>query len=144
MQTYGQEAIISAGSNATGINGSLSFTVSQSIYTTNFSGSGSVSQGVQQPYEIQSLSREENFEIDMQITIFPNPTAELLNLHIKNYNLDSLHYQLFDLNGRLILSDRIYSETSSFSMQYFPSAIYVLKVLTNGNKLIKSFNIIKK
>lgn len=144
VQTNGQESLVSAGSNANGTGGSLSFTIAQTIYTTNFSSSGSVSQGVQQPYEIQTVLGENNFEIKLELTVYPNPTTDILNLYVKNYNSDSIQYQLFDLNGRLIISDRIYNETTSFSMQNLPSAVYILKVLSSSNVEIKTFNIIKK
>lgn len=144
VQTNGQESLVSAGSNANGTGGSLSFTIAQTIYTTNFSSSGSVSQGVQQPYEIQTVLGENNFEIKLELKVYPNPTSDILNLYVKNYNSDSIQYQLFDLNGRLIISDRIYNETTSFSMQNLPSSVYILKVLSSSNVEIKTFNIIKK
>ena len=40
--SYAQETITSAGGNATGTEGTLSYTVGQLVYTTNASTSGSV------------------------------------------------------------------------------------------------------
>ena len=61
-----QEAIPVSGGEATGSNGSGSYTVGQVFYTTylapdlfftdDITKTGSVSQGVQQPFELQTLS----------------------------------------------------------------------------------------
>ncbi|MEE4177590.1 MAG: hypothetical protein V2I46_08780, partial [Bacteroides sp.] len=49
---FGQEAVVPAGGNATGSGGSVSYTAGQVFYLIHSGPSGSVSQGVQQPYEI--------------------------------------------------------------------------------------------
>ncbi|WMW77328.1 T9SS type A sorting domain-containing protein [Flavobacterium sp. 20NA77.7] len=144
LQLHGQNVIITAGSTVSGSGGSLSFTVAQSIYTTNFGASGSVSQGVQQPYEIQTLLGIDNFNINLlTLNVFPNPTTDILTLNIKNTNFETLNYQLFDINGKLLMSDKISSEDTILRMQDLSTAVYILKVL-DKNKEIKTFKILKK
>jgi hypothetical protein len=48
-----QTATVSAGGNAIGTGGSVSYSVGQIAYTNNSNSNGSVAQGVQYPYEIQ-------------------------------------------------------------------------------------------
>ena len=48
---YAQQAFVAAGGDATGSGGTVSFSAGQVVYTTITSGSGSVSQGVQQVYD---------------------------------------------------------------------------------------------
>lgn len=140
---FAQQSPVNAGGNATGSNGSVNYSVGQTVYTTATGSNGSVVQGVQQPYEIQTVLGNDNFNINLQMAVYPNPTVNFLSLEVKNYNLDNLRYQLFDLNGRLITNDKITTETTTLSMEQYPLAVYLLKVMDN-NKEIKTFKIIKK
>lgn len=140
---YSQEAIVASGGNSAGVNGNVSYSVGQVIYTTHFGSNGSIVQGVQQPFEIQTLLGLDNININLQLSVYPNPTANLLSLDVKNYNFENLQYQLFDINGRIILSGKIVQESTQLQLDVFPAAIYLLKV-TDNNKEIKTFKIIKK
>ena len=142
-QVNAQEANVSSGGNANGSNGNISYSVGQVVYTTNTGTTGSVAQGVQQPYEIQTVLGVDNFNINLQMMVYPNPTVNLLSLEVKDYDTTAMHYQLFDLNGRLILDNKIATNTTTISLEQYPSAVYLLKVIDN-NKEVKTFKIIKK
>lgn len=142
-QVNAQEAVVTSGGNASGTNGNVSYTVGQTIYTTNLGTNGSVAQGVQQAFEIYTLLGAENFNINLQLAVYPNPTTNWLQLEVKNTDFTNLSYQLFDLNGKMIYNQKVTAETSSISMEQLPTAIFLLKVFSN-NKEVKSFKIIKK
>ena len=141
---YAQEAIPATGGNASGSGGSASYSVGQIVYTSNTGSNGSVAQGVQQPYEISIVTElEEAKDIDLIYSAYPNPTTDLLTLKIENYNNTNLSYKLFDINGKLIENKKTESsETSIFTGNLMPAA-YFLKVI-EGNKVVKTFKIIKK
>lgn len=142
-QVNAQEAVVTSGGNASGTNGNVSYSVGQIVYTTNTGTTGSVAQGVQQPFEIQTVLGAENFNINLQLAVYPNPTTNWLQLEVKNTDFTNLSYQLFDLNGRMILNQKITTETSTISMEQLQAAIFLLKVV-NNNKEVKTFKIIKK
>ena len=142
-QVNAQEAVVTSGGNASGTNGNVSYSVGQTVYTTNTGATGSVAQGVQQPFEIQTVLGVENFNINLQLAVYPNPTTNWLQLEVKNTDFTNLSYQLFDLNGRMIYNQKVTTETSTISMEQLPATVYLLKVLDN-NKEIKTFKIIKK
>ncbi|MCK6608048.1 MAG: T9SS type A sorting domain-containing protein [Flavobacterium sp.] len=142
-QVNAQEAVVTSGGNTTGTNGNVSYSVGQIVYTTNSGATGSVAQGVQQPFEIQTLLGAENFNINLQLAVYPNPTTNWLQLEVKNTDFINLSYQLFDLNGRMIYNQKITAETSTISMEQLPAAFFLLKVV-NNNKEVKTFKIIKK
>lgn len=142
-QVNAQEAVVTSGGNASGTNGNVSYSVGQIVYTTNTGATGSVAQGVQQPFEIQTVLGAENFNINLQLAVYPNPTTNWLQLEVKNTDFTNLSYQLFDLNGRMILNQKITTETSTISMEQLPAAIFLLKVV-NNNKEVKTFKIVKK
>ena len=143
FQAQAQEAVATAGGNTSGTNGNVSYTVGQLFYTTNTGTTGSVAQGVQQPFEIQTVLGAENFNINLQLAVYPNPTTNWLQLEVRNTDFSNLSYQLFDLNGKMILNEKITAETSSIQMERLPAAIFLLKVVSN-NKEVKTFKIIKK
>lgn len=138
-----QETTTSSGGNATGTNGNISYTIGQTIYTTNTGTSGSVAQGVQQAFEIQTVLGVENFNINLQMAVYPNPTTNWLQLEVKNTGFEKLNYQIFDLNGKTVLKNKISTETTTISMENLSTNLYLLKVLEN-NKEVKTFKIIKK
>ena len=53
---FGQQAVVTAGAEATGTGGTVSYSVGQVVYQTHAGTNGSVAEGVQQPYEISVLS----------------------------------------------------------------------------------------
>ena len=73
--TEAQVAVTSTGGNGTNSTGFASYTVGQLLYNTNAGSSGSMAQGVQQPYEIsQVLALEEIQELNIKLYAYPNPT----------------------------------------------------------------------
>ena len=138
-----QEAVMTSGGDASGSGGSASYSIGQIVYTTNTGTNGSVAQGVQQPFEISVVaSIEEAKGITLKCSVYPNPATDYLMLKIENFDLSTLNFQLFDINGKLLLDQKINSNETSISMESIPSANYFLKVI-QSNKKIKTFKIIK-
>jgi hypothetical protein len=142
MELHAQEAVPTAGGNATGSGGSLSYTVGQVVYTTHTGTNGSVAQGVQQAFEISISIGIEVTEINLEILAYPNPTINFLTLNIGDYDNEKLTYQLFDLQGKLLDSSQLVNTNTKIEMQNLPASTYLLSVLKN-NSLIKTFRIVK-
>lgn len=147
-----QESVNTTGGNASGSGGSASYSVGQVVYTTNTGTNGSVAQGVQQPFEISVVTGiEENKGISLLISAYPNPTTDYLTLEIKDFDLSKLRqdqysvlsFQLYDMQGKLLQNEEIIDSETSIYMSNFVPATYFLKV-TEGNKEMKTFKIIKK
>ena len=96
-----QESTNATGGDASGSGGTVAYSVGQVVYTTNTDASGTVNQGVQQPYEIFTVGIKET-ELNISLSVFPNPTADNLTLQISDYNNEKLSYQLFDMQGKLL------------------------------------------
>lgn len=137
----GQESLLSSGGNASGSGGTSSYSVGQITYTSDVGSNGSVSQGVQQPFEIFILGVDEFPEIKVMM-VFPNPTTEVITLKTGSYTSEALQYVLFDLNGREVKSQKITQSVTQIHLENLPPTIYFLKVL-DQNKLLKTFRIIK-
>ena len=139
---YSQETATTAGGEATGADGSSSYTVGQVVYTTNTANSGSLAQGVQQAYEISTSVGIEVTEINLELVAYPNPTNSLLTLNIGNYNNEKLIYQLYDIQGMLLDSKQVVNSSTTINAQKLSVGTYLLNVLDN-NSLIKTFRIIR-
>ena len=134
-----QQSANSSGGDATGSGGSASYSVGQIAYTAV---PGSSNQGVQQPYEFFTVGIDENKNINLSITVFPNPAESVINLKIDNLALETLSYQLYDIAGRQLLEQRISAPLTAIQLGKLPAATYILKV-TDGQKSLKTFSIIK-
>ena len=138
-----QESINATGDNASGSGGSANYSVGQVDYTTNTGTNGSVTQGVQQPYEISVVTGlEEAKGINLSVSAYPNPTTDFLTLEVKEFDISNLHFQLYDMSGKLLQSEKITGNQTSIVMSNLLPAAYIVKVV-QGNKEVKIFKIIK-
>jgi hypothetical protein len=138
-----QECVNATGGNASGSGGSASYSVGQVVYTTHTGTSGSVAEGVQQPYEISVVTAiEEAKGINLSVSAYPNPTTDYLTLEVKEFDLSNLSFQLYDMNGKLLLNEKITGNQTSIVMSNLVPATYFVKVI-QGSKEVKTFKIIK-
>ena len=138
-----QEIISSTGGISSGSGGTLSYTIGQVFYSRNTSIAGSVSQGVQQAFEFQSLSNPGLLTVQLTAVTYPNPTTDFIVLKITDTALENLQYTLFDLNGKTIASNPIRITSTEIPMKNLSVGMYLLK-LTKKNKPLKTFKVIKK
>ena len=141
LTAQAQQATLSSGGMATG-SGSVAYSIGQIAYTTATNASGSITQGVQQPIEIYTLGVDDFVNISLIMKAYPNPTQGDLTLEITDLKLENLTFQLIDLQGRSIENRKIANTNETIKMENLPSDTYFLKV-TNNNKEVKSFKIIK-
>jgi hypothetical protein len=135
-----QSDFVVAGGDASGPGGKISYSIGQ----VNFSyekNQGSVSQGLQQPYEIFVISGGGVEGIDLEASAYPNPAFGSVTLRIDDGLIENLSYKLFDSLGRLIRSDEIVTKETLINLTVKSSATYILIVMKNKFE-IKSFKII--
>lgn len=138
----GQEVITSAGDfHSTGSH-SLSWTIGEPVIETFSAGSSVLTQGFQQPILI-SVSIYENPELNFDISAFPNPTSDYLNVVISGGNYDDMIYSLFDVTGKLLDSKEIVSEQTEIIFSHLPLAIYYVKIIQHNAEL-KTLKIVKQ
>lgn len=142
-----QEAIPASGGDASGNDGSVSYSVGQVVYITNTGTNGSVAEGVQQPYDISVVTEiEETKGINLTYSAYPNPTTDYLTLKVENYNKENLSYQLYNMDGKLLEKKKISNAETSIIMSNLIPATYFLKIVQTRHTLsqqAKTFKIIK-
>ena len=141
LSLHAQTATLSAGGEAKGTNGSVSYSIGQVAYTSVSTSNGSVSQGVQQTYKISSAGLILT-DIDFSLSVFPNPTTNLITLEIGKYANQALNYVLIDGAGKQIQTSKIIDKQTNIDMNMLPTATYMMEVYQENNK-IQSFKILK-
>ena len=140
---YGQQAVISTGGNNNGSGGSSSYTIGQTVYTTNTGTNGSVAQGVQQAYEISVIDGIKKANgINLICTTYPNPATNFLTVEIKNIRVKKMSYEIFDLSGKLIKKGLILENETKIPIYNLVNGTYILKIFKKS-KSIKTFKIVK-
>ena len=140
---HAQNVATTSGSKATGSGGTVDYTIGQIVYKTNSGTNGTVSEGVQQPYEISVITDiEEARDIILDFLVYPNPTNDNLRLFIKDFDINNVHYQLYNINGVLLQDQQVLDGETLIPMQGQQPSTYFLKIL-QGTKEIKTFKIIK-
>ncbi len=140
---YAQSAIPTAGGNASGSGGTISYSVGQVVNSTNTGSGGTEVQGVQQPYEISIVTGlEAGKDISLQCVAYPNPATYFVTLKVENHKTGNLAFRLYDISGKLLENNKIDADETTIDMHNLVISTYFLKVIQN-NREIKVFKIIK-
>jgi len=140
---HAQDVVLTTGGNASGSGGSVSYSIGQVVFSTITGANGSIVQGVQQPIEISVVSEiDDNPDIVLQCSVYPNPTTNNLTLKFKNFKPENWSYQLYDINGNLLEDKKVEGDETKIMFSNLAPAIYFLKV-SNGRNEIKTFKVIK-
>ena len=143
VSLHAQTSFNAVGDEASGTEGSLSYTVGQAVFGTYTGSTGSVAQGVQQTYDITALLGAEISAIKLELVAYPNPIQETLTLKINNYKNEKLTYQLYDLQGKLWDSQSVKGAHTQLDMNNLAVGTYLLSI-QDEELLVKTFRIIKK
>ena len=149
-QVNAQLATTASGGNASGIGGSVAYSLGQIVYKTNTGITGSEAQGVQQPFEISITLGLKETGVNLNLSAYPNPTINYLTLQIDAsiaLSNQLIFYQLYDISGKLLESNTIVANSTTIKMELYVTATYFLKVLQKQGiasvEEIKTFKIIK-
>lgn len=137
-----QHATLSAGGEASGSGGTTSYSIGQLVYTTNSGVTGSISQGVQQPFIIKAITGLDELGISLKLTAYPNPANDFVQLKTESEMLTDISYQLYNMQGKLLRSNKLMKIQTGIDMTSLSPATYILKVI-HKNTEIKTFKIIK-
>ena len=139
-----QETVPAAGGSATGTGGSVTYTVGQVADSVLTGTNGFIVQGVQQPYEISTVTAIEGTEdITLGYSVYPNPTEGMIRLVIKSFNDGDFRFQLYNLSGIVLQDAKITDEETEISMENHTSAVYFLRIIRD-NREVKVFKIVKR
>ena len=136
-----QADIAVSGANGSGSGGTVSYSVGQVAYRQYSENIGSVSEGVQQAYEVSELGLEKNLGA-FDCIIYPNPTLSGVRLILRDSSYPKMHADLLDVTGKALLTFSVLNEVQDIPMEYQLAGTYILRIYS-AKKEVKSFTIIK-
>jgi hypothetical protein len=145
MGLQAQQTITTSGGEASSEGGTISYTVGQVAYGTHTGTTGSVAEGIQQPYEISVVIGIEESGINLNMAAYPNPVTDHLILKISDDTSyeNRLTATLYDMKGSLIKQQIVVNNETTIDMAGQTAGIYFLKIHSENQKEIKTFKIIK-
>lgn len=136
-----QEVIASAGGYNSSGNLSISWTLGETIIPTYQSGNLILTHGFQQQLIITAV--EENFDILVNIKVFPNPASDNLNIRFEEPIDGEVVITIIDSQGRLVKTETVEATTTEkqISLQELGGGVYYLR-MTKG-KLVNVYKVVK-
>ena len=136
-----QSAIVPMGGDMEGSGVTISYTIGQIAVQSYGEGSTRIFEGVQQPYEIQTIGIDNYPGITLNAMVYPNPTTSNLQLAISNEEFEG-EVKVFDTNGKYLFSRKIKGSATEIPMSDLAAGTYFVNVL-NGTQVLKSFKVVK-
>ena len=122
----------------------VSQSVGQESIIGNFTnGEIKIIQGFQQPFWTRLISNSSSV-IPIEITHFPNPITDNLNLSFYNYDMGELVLSIYDYSGRILMKRNISVESgkSIVDLTILPSGSFLMGL--QNDKINYYIKIIKK
>lgn len=139
-QSIAPEVISTSGTSFNNGTSQLDWTLGEPVTAAFNTGSDVLTQGFHQPnLTITSINDPQT---DYSVSIFPNPSTDLIHLEFKNTKGD-LTIQLFSVDGKLLESKK--AETDSMLqiiMTGHKTGTYILSI-KDGQSKIRSYRIVK-
>lgn len=137
---FSQQNTVATGGDASGSNGSVSFSVGQIDYSNATGTNGNTNQGVQQPYEFFDPDSGLPF-VSTIIQLFPNPTNEFVTLQMSEFDQGTT-YLIYDTKGRIVREGNVTSEETQLNLSTLSQGVYHLHLTMNSNT-ISTIKIVK-
>ena len=133
-----QEVVSSQGETYSNANGSIDFTVGEVIINTGSNGTNDLTQGFHQTN--WNFLGVVDFAPDFEVTIFPNPTSDVLN--IKSTIYQDISYSLYDAQGKLVLKNVLSETVTQIQVNQLAPGAYSLSI-NDKKEQLKNFKLIK-
>lgn len=137
---HAQENTVATGGEIKTTGGIINYSIGQVFYTNAIGSNGGIEQGVNQPYTISSILGIDEKSILLELSVYPNPTTDFLNLKLKDF--ENVDFQLIDFLGKSIITKKVTEQNTLISMVALSKATYFLSIVKN-NQIVKTFKIIK-
>jgi hypothetical protein len=143
MELKAQESVNAGGGNVVNSDVNISYSIGQVFVAPVTYSQGSVTPGIQQPYEISLVSGLPKVAAELKIQAYPNPAIDYLLLSFPEYRKTNYSLRLIDMAGKTLYLNEIKEEISRIEVQSLTSGLYFLQVLCR-EEMLKVFKVIKK
>lgn len=137
-----QEVVATAGGTLGNSNGTMSYTIGEGVAQTLTKGDKTLTQGFHQT-TVQVIPISKKKDLDFSITVYPNPTSDLLTVKVEKEDVSGIQFLLFNMNGQLIMQKNMENNETSVSVTQLSTGFYLLKVQAGPIEL-RTFKIVKQ
>jgi len=81
----------------------------------------------------------ENLDENIHFTFFPNPVGNFLNIQIEHEKFINPLLEVYNMNGKLMLSQSLHSEQSVINMSDLINGLYLMKLTSNNAYYFQKF-----
>lgn len=124
--------------------GNISYTIGQLDYISTTNGDfGTLSEGVQQVYNLLPYTYIVNIDRSTTLSVWPNPVIDYVYIKVNRSDFSGMSYQVMNMNGQLIENKRTYSNNIKIDTHNYIIGAYVISVNLPNQPAIQ-FKIIKQ
>jgi hypothetical protein len=134
---FGQSTNNSIGGDYFNQSGTVSFTIGEICYQ-NKGVNYTLIEGIQNGYTINPNSKH----AAINVSIFPNPTSDLIYFKVQNLYFDKLVYSVYNNLGIELLNGQITNQAIYVSLKQFPAAVYLINIYRE-KAIIMTYQVIK-
>ena len=138
-----QQVILATGSDAVGDNGSVTWSVGQTAFSSMVNSDLSILEGIQQPFEFQYNTGIDDPRISVKYQAFPNPTDGIIILCIDYATLEGFRYELRDMQSKVLAAECIQQKETSITVEKSSSSVSLLTIFLD-NRPVQTIRIIKR
>ncbi len=139
---FAQEVVGSAGNSHQVGDMTISWTLGEMVIESFFLDDLILTQGMHQPVLIVT-SVEDCIACSYEFALYPNPAAEYVLLEFNNAEVAAFNYRLINASGHILDFGNIDQSLQRINLSDYKNGYYILSIYEK-NKLVKTFNIIKK
>lgn len=138
LSVSAQEVVSTQGDSYSNSSANVDFSIGEVIIATGTDGTNHLTQGFHQTnWNFVGL---EDFAPNFEVTIFPNPTEDVLN--IKTNSFENVTYALYDAQGKLVTQDMLLAEQTPIQVSQLAPGNYSL-ILNKETQDLKTFKLVK-
>lgn len=139
-QTLTPEVFASGGTQLSGTNGQIEYTVGEVVTATLTGNSEVLTQGFNQP-EIVIVAVEE-WQPSYTIQCYPNPTEQYVKVHTDSDEV--LQVQVIDALGQVVIAKLPFEREVVLDLQAMTNGTYIVSVTRQDGAALKNFTLFKR
>jgi hypothetical protein len=148
-QSIAPQSVNSAGVKMAQSNGSLSFTVGELVVLQQYDANGnSLGGGFTNSSTLSTtvLSVQEPDAAILQVSVFPNPTTDLVQIQIKEASIEEMNLELTDLSGKTlyIAQYRLMQQSIGINTANYQAGVYLLTLKKSNGQILGTYKIVKQ
>ena len=136
---YAQEVVSTQGESYYTGSASMDFTIGEPVINTGSDGTYDITQGFHQTN--WNFAGLEDLAPEMDATIYPNPTSDVLSISTKQF--EGVSYVLTAANGQIVQRDELSDEVTTVNVQDLASGNYSVTLYDRNQNKLKTFKLIK-